>query len=228
MRAPMPTAVIEARRNEPSPANIEHDCAECYLQAISAALAGALRDVGPTLIEPRSVNPDRAVRVLGSFVETMTGFALGAIAHHLTSGMRRWFGDDGIATMRSVMHGWPAPVDAIDVVSSDARRPLVGEALGQLHARFSLANKQARALVEAVPNRPMTAMMLSLLAQEDTIQRRIGDELARGWTVYTAAVTTKRYPALNPLWQGWQWQLDGKPVLTRDENTQAGYIMLVR
>ena len=222
------STVIEARRIDSPPSNIELDRGECYVQSIEAALAGALRDVGPTLVEPRPANADRAVRVLGSFVETMTGFALGVIANHLTSGMRRWFGDDGVATMRSVMHGWPAATDPVRGISNDARRPLVGEALAQLHVRFSLANQQARALVDAVPHRSMTAMMLSLLAQEDTIQRRISDELARGWRVYTAAVTTKRYSALGPLWQAWQWQLDGKPVLTRDENTQAGYIMLVR
>ena len=210
--------VNEARRIESAPRNIEHDCAECYLDAIGAALAGALREVGPTLREPRAVDPDRARRVLGMFVDTMTGFALGAIANHLLTGLRRWYGDEGLQLMRGALHGWPAR----GRIASD------GSVAEQLHVQFCHAQPQARALVEAVPARPMTAMMLSLLAKEDTIERRVGEELARGWRVYCAAVTTKRYPAMTPLWQAWQWQLDGKPVLTRDEITQAGYIALVR
>ncbi|MBA3502252.1 MAG: hypothetical protein M4D80_02835 [Myxococcota bacterium] len=209
--------VTAAPRTESAPANIE-PCAEGYLDAIGAALAGALREVGTTLHEPRAVNPDRARRVLGFFVDTMTGFALGAIANHVTSGIRRWYGDEGIAAMRGALHGWPAR----QRIATD------GSVVEQLHVQFCHLQKHARTLVEGVPARPMTAVMLNMLAKEDTIQRRVADELARGWHVYTAAVTTKRYPTMTPLWQAWQWNLDGKPVLTRDENQRAGYITLVR
>lgn len=224
----MRAAMLRPDRSEASPPNLEHDCAECYLQAIAAGLAGALRDVGPALAEPRRPDPDRAARVLGPFVETMTGFVLGVIANHLTSGMRRWFGEDGLDTMRGALHGWPGPVGEVAVTGGDPQRPLAGEALAQLHVRFALANRQARALVEAVPNRPMTGMMLSLLAQEDTIRERVARTLAHGWRVYTAAVTTRRYPPLDTLWQRWVWQLDGRPPPLRDATTAAGYITLVR
>ena len=100
--------VTSAPRIDSAAPNIEHDCAECYLDAIGAALASALREVGPTLHAPRAVDPDRAQRVLGFFVDTITGFALGAIANHLLSGLRRWYGDDGVQTMRGALHGWPA------------------------------------------------------------------------------------------------------------------------
>lgn len=212
------------RRIESAPANIEHDCAACYASAIEAALASALREVGPTLKPPRA-DPDRARRVLGHFIETVTGFALGAIANHLMSGLRRWYGDDGIASMRAAMHGWPAHERSqvrLATIESE------GSAAEQLHVRFCHVAKQARALIDAVPQRPMTAVMLSLLAKEDDVERRIAHELALGWRVYTAAVTHKRYPQMSRLWQQWQQQLDGKPVLTRDETEQAGYILLVR
>ena len=207
--------VIEARRIESAPANIEPDSAECYLDAIGAALAGVVREVGPTLHAPRAADPDRARKVLGLFVDTMTGFALGAIANHLISGLRRWYGDDGVAPMRGALQVWQ-------------RIATEGTITEQLHVQFCHVRMHARALVEAVPARPMTPVMFDLLAKEDTIERRVGDELVRGWRVYSTAVTTKRYPAMTPLWQAWQWQLDGKPALTRDEITQAGYIALVR
>lgn len=215
--------VIEARRIESPSPNIQHDCAGCYGDAIEAALAGVVRDVGPTLHLPRFANPDRAYRVLGHFVETVAGFALGVIANHLTSGMRRWYGDDGVLAMRAAMHGWPAH----ERIETD------GDLTNQLYVRFCHVSTQARALVAAVPDRPMTSVMLSLLAKEDIIYCRLRDGLALGWRVYCAAVTTKRYPPLDGspsgrLWQAWVWQLDGRPVLTRDETEQAGYIMLVR
>lgn len=207
--------VIEARRIESAPPNIELDSAGCYLDAIGAALAAVIREVGPTLRTPRAPDPDRARKVLGRFVDTMTGFTLGAIANHLLGGLRRWYGDDGAAAMRGALPAWQ-------------RIQTEGTVTEQLHVQFGHVQAHARVLVAAVPVQPMTKVMLSLLAKEDTIERRVGDELARGWRVYTAAVTTRRYPAMNAMWQAWQWQLDGKPVLTRDENQQAGYIALVR
>jgi hypothetical protein len=203
--------VTTALRTESAPSNIQHD----YLESIRGALAAVLRAVGPTLIEPRALDHDRARRVLGFFVDTITGFALGVIANHLLGGMRRWYGDEGVAMLRGALPAWRR-------VASE------GSVTEQLHVQFCHLQPLARALVEAVPALPMTPAMLGLLAADDTIERRIGDELVRGWRVYSAAVTTKRYPALTPLWQAWQWQLDGKPVLTRDEITQAGYIALVR
>ena len=214
----MRAAMLLDRRIESAPRDIEQDCARCYADALEAALAKALREVGPTLQPPRRADPDRAHRVLGHFIDTMTGFALGAIANHLLSGLRRWYGDDGIAGMRAAMHGWPA----------HERVVTEGDVAEQLHVQFCHVSKQARALIDAVPSRPMTAVMLSMLAKEDDVERRVAHELALGWRVYTAAVTTKRYPPMSRLWQQWQWQLDGKPVLTRDETEQAGYILLVR
>ena len=205
-----------------------HDCATCYVDAVTAALASVLREVGPTLVEPHAPNADRAVRVLACFVETFTGYVLGTVARHLTAGMRRWFGDDGVAVMRAAMHGWPALPAAIEAQGNDPVRPLVSELLARLHVRFCLASSQVRQLAGAIPERSMTRMMLSSLAQDDILARKISDELARGWLVYCAAVTTKRYPELTPLWRAWVWQLDGRPVLTRDAVAEAGYIALVR
>lgn len=213
----MSIAVTVSRTETPSPC-IEADCTERYLHAIAAQLAAALREVGPQLVMPRAVNADRALRVLDHFIETMTGLALGAIAAHLTAGMRRWFGDDGVATMHAALHGW-APYEK---VATD------GTAAEQLHVRFSLASKHARALVAGIPARPRIAAMFAELAHADAIRDRVAHELALGWRVYTAAVTTKRYPPLDRLWQAWVWQLDGKPALTRDDTALAGYITLVR
>ena len=208
-----PAPIESCSRTEPNAPGIQRD----YLDAVAAALAAVLRTVGPTLAMPRVSDVDRAFRVQGHFAETMTGFALGVIAGHLFSGLRRWYGGDGVASMRAAMHGWP-----------DRRIDAEGSIVDQLHVRFCYVNQQARGLVDAVPQRPMTSVMLSLLAKEDTIERRVADELVLGWRVYQAAVTTKRYPPMSRLWQQWQWQLDGKPMLTRDETAQAGYILLVR
>ena len=205
-----------------------HDCADCYVDAVTTALAATLREVGPTLIEPRAPNPDRAVRALACFVETFTGYVLGTIARHLTAGMRRWFGDDGLATTRAAMHGWPALPAPIEVHGTDTARPLAGELLAQLHVRFCAVSAHVRQLAGAIPERAMTRLMFSSLAQDDLLARKIADELARGWRVYIAAVTTKRYPELNGLWQAFVDQLDGRPVLTRDAVAEAGYITLVR
>jgi hypothetical protein len=211
MRSPMVTTAL---RTESAPPNIQPDSA-AYLESVRAALAKVLREIGPTLIEPRALDLARARRVLGLFVDTITGFALGVIAGHVLGGMRRWYGDEGARAMRGALPTWQ-------------RLATEGSVTEQLHVQFCHLQPLARALVGALPVLPMTAAMLDLLAKEDTIERRVGEELARGWRVYSAAVTTKRYPALTPLWQRWQWQLDGKPVLTRDEITQAGYIALVR
>ena len=205
-----------------------HDCADRYVGAVASALATTLREVGPTLVEPCAPSPDRAVRALACFIETFTGYALGTIARHLTAGMRRWFGDDGLSIMRAAMHGWPALPAPIEVHGNDTARPLVGELLAQLHVRFCLVSVQVSELTGAIPERAMTGMMFSSLAQDDLLARKIADELARGWRVYSAAVTTKRYPELNGLWQAFVDQLDGRPVLTRDAAAEAGYITLVR
>src|SRR5688500_121106 len=92
-------------RNEALAHRIEP--ASDYADAVAPALAAALGDVAPTLIEPRPADAVRAIRVLGYFVETFTGLALGAIARDITSAMRRWFGDDGVASMRDALAGWP-------------------------------------------------------------------------------------------------------------------------
>ena len=214
----MPTITKAQPRNESSSADIEPDHAKCYLRAIDDALAHALREVGATLTVPRKAAGDRADRVLAYFLDTMAGYAHGVIASHLLSGMRRWYGDDGAALVRAAMQGWPAYAP----LSTE------GSVVEQLYVRFCHVSAQARVLVEAVPERPMTPVMLSLLAKEDTIQRRLGEALALGWRVYCAAITTRRYPPLDRLWQSWVWQLDGKPVLTRTEIEEAGYIALVR
>ena len=208
--------VTTALRTESAPSNIQHDSA-AYLESIRGALAAVVREIGPTLIEPRALDHDRARRVRGLFVDTITGFALGVIASHVLGGMRRWYGNEGehARSLRGALPAWQ-------------RTASEGSITEQLHVQFCHLQPLARALVEAVPALPMTSAMFGLLAADDTIERRVGDELARGWRVYCAAVTTKRYGALTPLWQAWQWQLDGKPVLTRDEITQAGYIALVR
>jgi hypothetical protein len=218
MCAAMSTALIEATRTESHRRDIEPDQAACYVSAIEVALAAALRDAAPLLVTPRRADPDRARRVLAHYLEAITGFALGAIASQLLAGLRGWFGEDGVTVMRGAMRGWP-------------RQPKVdvdGDVIAQLHARFCLVVAQARALVAAVPARSMTSVMLSLLAKEDAIQRRVTAALRTGWLVYGAAVTSKRYPPLDPFWQTWVHQLDGKPVLSRDEVTSAGYITIVR
>lgn len=194
-----------------------------YLDAVEAALAHVLRDA--TLAEPRASNPDRALKVLALFVETMAGFALGAIARQLAAAMRSWFGDDGAATMRAALHRWPC---ARHPVPHEAGDTLAAEALARLRVRFALANVEARCLVDAIPNKPMTGMMFDLLAKEDTLAPRIARELAVGWQVYTSAITTRRYPPMTPLWQAWQHQLDGRPPPARTALEEAGYIMLVR
>jgi hypothetical protein len=212
MCAAMSTALIEATRTESHRRDIEPDHAACYVSAIEVALAAALRDAAPLLVTPRRADPDRARRVLRHYLEAITGFALGAIASQLLAGLRGWFGEEGVTVMRGAMQGWPVQ-PKVDVD---------GDLRAQLHARFCLVAAQARVLVTAVPSRSMTSVMLSLL------QRRVTAALRTGWLVYGAAVTSKRYPPLDPFWQAWVHQLDGKPVLTRDEVTSAGYIALVR
>lgn len=217
MGAAMSTALIEARTESPPP-NIEHDSASCYVNAIEVALAAAIREATPLLVTPRRADPDRARRVLERYLEAITGFTLGAIASHLLAGLRSWYGEDGVTMMREAMRGWPqAP-----------RIEVEGEIGAQLHARFCLVVAEASALVDRVPVRSMSNVMLNMLAKEDVIQRRVTDAVRTGWLVYSAAITTKRYPPLDPFWQAWVHQLDGKPVLTRDDVTSAGYITVVR
>lgn len=218
MCAAMSTALIEASRTESRSPRIEPDPSSCYVTAIEVALAAAIREAAPLLVTPRAADPDRARRVRVHYLEAITGFALGAIASQLLTGLRSWYGEDGVTQMRGAMHRWPA-------------RPRVevdGDAAAQLHARFCLVAAEARVLVAAVPDRPMTAVMLNLLAKEDVVQRRVTAALRTGWLVYSAAITTKRYPPLDRFWQTWVHRLDGAPVLTRDETTEAGYIALVR
>jgi hypothetical protein len=214
----MSTALIEAPPTESPSPRIQPDPAACYGIAIEVALAAALREAAPLLVTPRRADPDRARRVAGHYVEAITGFALGAIASHLLTGLRSWYGEDGVALMRGAMQGWPVR----------PRVEIEGDVIAQLHARFCLVAAEARVLVDAVPARPMTPVMLSLLVKEDAVQRRVTAALRTGWLVYGAAVTHRRYPPLDPFWQAWVHQLDGKPVLTRDEVTGAGYIALVR
>lgn len=218
----MSSNVSAAHRIEPA------SSARDYVDAIEAALFGALREVGPTLAEPHVTDVDRALRVLDDLVAAYTGFALGLIARHVLTGMRRWFGDDGVATVRAAMRGWPLLPPRIDTATLDRERPLAGGFLAKLHVRCCHAVGQARRLVEDMPDRPMVRMMFSVLAQDTLLARRLAEELARGWAVYTSAVTTRRHGALTPLWQEFLWRLDGRPVQTRDETTEAGYITLVR
>ena len=205
---------------------IESSSAEGYLATVEAALFGALREV--TLAEPRVTDADRALRALADLAATYTGFMLGAIARHVLGGLRRWFGEDGAAMMRTAMRGWPVMPARIDAACTDTTRPLAGSLLAQLHVRSCLVAGQARRLVEAVPDRPMIGMTFGVLAGDDQLARRLVEELARGWAVYTAAVTTRRYPELTPLWQQFVWQLDGRPAPARDAIAEAGYIVLVR
>jgi hypothetical protein len=214
----MPMALIEATRTESRSPNIETDFAACYVTAIEVSLAAALREAAPLLVTPRRADPDRARRVLVHYLEAITGFALGAIASQVLTGLRGWYGEEGVSLMRGAMQGWPMR----------PRIEIEGDVIAQLHARFCLVVAQTRALALAVPARPMTPAMLSLLAKEDVVHRRVTAALRTGWLVYGAAVTTRRYPPLDPFWQAWVHQLDGKPVLTRDEVTAAGYIALVR
>ena len=205
---------------------IEPASAQSYLATVEAALFGALREV--TLAEPRVTNAEHALRALDDFDATYTGFMLGAIARHVLGGLRRWFGDDGAAMLRAAMRGGPVMPPRVDAPCTDAMRPLAGSLLAKLHVRSCHVAVEARRIVEAIPDRPMISMMFGVLAQDDQLARRLVEELARGWAVYTAAVTTRRYPELTPLWQEFVWQLDGRPAPARDEVAEAGYIVLVR
>jgi hypothetical protein len=218
MSAAMSTALIQVSCTEAPSPTIEPEIAAGYVNAIETGLATALREAAPLLVTPRRADPDRARRVLPYYLESITGFALGAIASHVLSGLRSWYGEEGVSLMRGAMQGWPMR----------PRIEIESDTIVQLHARFSLVGAQARTLVEALPGLPMTPVMLSLLAKEDTISCRVTAALHTGWLVFCAAITTKRYPPLDPFWQAWVHALDGKPVLTRDEVTTAGYIALVR
>src|SRR5687767_1770353 len=129
--------VTTALRTESAPPNIQPDSA-AYAESIRAALARVLRDVGPTLREPRAPDADRARRVLGFFVDTITGFTLGAITAHVLGGMRRWYGDEGLAMMRGARPTWQ-------------RVATEGSVTEQLHVQFCHLQPLVRALVGAMP-----------------------------------------------------------------------------
>jgi hypothetical protein len=197
-----------------------------YLDAIEATLARVLRET--KLAEPRIQDADRALRLLDNFVATFAGYATGAIARHLCSGMRRWFGDDGLATMRNALRSWPREqVPPAITHACDGDRPLASEARARLHVRFAGVHAHAHELIEAMPDTPHTRMMFGLLAKDEMLGELLAKELALGWRVFVAAVTRTPYPPLDELWQQWVWLLDGRPMRARDAVTEAGYITLV-
>jgi hypothetical protein len=221
-------------------------------EEIAAALDRAVRDAVPQLIEPRADDPDRAVHLLGCFVETVVGFALGAIGNHVITAVRRWFGDEGVRSLRRALQGWPVQRKIVPGWSTSVRdpaRPLVGELRARMHVRVCHAGADIEALVAAVravdPREPArardprvratTAALLALLATTDGLASRISDELVFGWRVYAAAIAADRAPSFagrpassRALWQAWLAQLAATPASPRNAPEQAGYIMLVR
>jgi hypothetical protein len=221
---------------------------DSFVAVADTVLARALRQVTADLLEPRVSEPKRALEVLGRVAETLTGFAYGAIVGELVRGVRRWFGDE-IATdvQRTITTACGTPLVANGVVYlADAHeRPLVNELASVLHLRFCAMSRDVQALVAAVvakvdrraPHKQgLVAVMLDLLAKDDTIEQRIATELSFGWQVFVAIVTAKPFPSMDArtarsraLWQAWQEQHAQRTgaLRDRDGSQQAGYIMLV-
>lgn len=221
-----------------------------YVEAALAALTRALRAATVHLVEPRVTDPHRALRVLDKLAETLTGFAIGTIGGEVLRVVSIWFGDEVALSVRGALgDGWPGRVrhgqePSTKYLDDADQRPLVDMLARRLYGTFCRAGYDVRSLLDTVretvecraPSRASwLAAMLGELARDETIERRLRDELAFGWQVYVAAITDKPFPSTTDrwarsraLWQAWQWQLVGRPVLTRSEHEAQGYILLVR
>jgi len=212
-----------------------------YCDVVEATLADVLRRGMRDLIEPRIENPQRALRVLDCLVETMTGFAIGTVAGDVFGGVRTWFGDDGLVALRRQLGSWPhacrdaTPIE-LTYLEDAAQRPLVNELANKLHVRFCRVSRDVRDLITAIEAErlPVADAMFGLLATEENLERRLLAELTFGWSMFMAAIARRPFPSREnrtarsqALWLSWEHQLGGRPVLTRSEQEQAGYITLV-
>jgi hypothetical protein len=221
-----------------------------FTDATASMLSRSLRKAVDPLAEPRPLDRDHAAKILRCFVETMTGFALGTITTEVFAGVRPWFGDEIVAEAQAALRGrWPSPAREAALpetryLEDAANRPLVEKLASRLHVRFCQLSPDVRALLATIndiverrtPQQQHTiGVMLDLVQRTDTIETRLGDELAFGWTIYDALVSSRPIPSTEgrwhrstALWQAWLEQLGMGAAHERSEHEEAGYVALIR
>lgn len=186
---------------------------DAYVDQVAQRFGATLRSRIAELSEPNVQVPDRALQLVGYVVETLAGFARGALLAPLHQLARRAGVDP--ALLRDVVTATPplpAPVfGASRALSDAAARPLVDQLATELHRRLGADLVTIRGLARRLvaPLSPQQYLVpLDLAAKDDASALRFGDQITLGWTTVCAAIANRPAPAISharsrELWHGW-------------------------
>jgi hypothetical protein len=174
-----------------------------------------------TLVDPKTDEIDRAVRLLTPLADTLEGFAIGTAIGHVASGVRRWSGEAaGKAVLarlrRYIRSAAAAEPAALDASGLDAVAPtLAGEFAARMHHRLAhmpVAMFVAEAGAQASP----------VATHDDLVAPRLAAEIEAGWQHYRALIAGTRLATTSPMWSAWDKKVRGE----REERLRD-YVMRV-
>lgn len=196
-----------------------------HIDAIAATFETTVARVIRDLRDPRTFDPDRVDKLVGTVVETAVGFAVGLAAGELANAIDVWFGRATAKAVRTAIQRMPAT--AGQPVPVLAAKTVVAGLEARLRFRLQIATAELRRLVEyglrVVPPGREKALVaaLGMARQTSLLDERLSTAITHGWQFACAAIDGTRPPVLDraspshALWERWS-RLAGvaeKPVV---------------
>lgn len=186
---------------------------DSYVDQVAQRFGAMLRSRIGDLPEPPVQVPEHALRLVGYLVETLAGFARGAILAPLYQLARRAEVEPRL--LREVATAGPSPqphwLGGSIASRGGAPSPLVdtfaADLLRRLGAELGTTREHAHRLVAPLPQSAYV-IPLELAAKDDASALRFGDQIALGWTTTCAAIAHRPAPVIasagsRELWHGW-------------------------